>query len=62
MRSQGVAFKEYNIETNISKRNELWKKAGRNAWVPVIDVEGTIIRGYDPDEIKAALDRAAGER
>ncbi len=62
MRSQGVAFKEYDIEQDRSRRDEMRRKAGGNPGVPVIDVEGTIIRGFDPDEIKAALDRAAEAR
>jgi mycoredoxin len=58
MRSLGVDFKEYDIEKDRSKRDEMRRKTGGSSGVPVIDVEGTIIRGYDPEEIKAALDKA----
>ncbi len=58
MRSLGVDFAEYNIETDRSRRDEMRRKAGGTG-VPVIDIDGTIIRGYDPAGIKAALDRAA---
>ena len=61
MRSLGVDAVEYNIDKDSDKKDELRRKSGRTG-VPVIDVEGTIIRGFDPEEIKAALDRAAGSR
>jgi hypothetical protein len=32
------------------------KLTGGSSGVPLIDVEGIIIRGYDPDEIKSAVE------
>ncbi len=58
MRSIGVDFVEYNIDKDKSKREELQQKTGRTS-VPVIDVDGTLIRGYNPEAIQAALDRSA---
>ena len=55
MRSLGVDFVEYNIDKDSGKKEELQRKAGRTS-VPVIDIEGTIIHGFNPDAIKAALD------
>jgi glutaredoxin len=59
MRSLDVDFQEYNIEKDSARRDEMRKKTGGSMGVPVIDIDGTIIRGYNPDAIKAALDRAA---
>ncbi len=59
MRSLGVDFVEYNIDKDSGRREEMRRKIGGGRGVPVIDIEGTIIRGYDPEAIKAALDRSA---
>ncbi len=58
MRSLGVDFVEYNIDKDKGRRDELKQKTGRTS-VPVIDIEGTLIRGYNPEAITAALDRSA---
>ncbi len=56
MRSLGVDLMEYNIDRDSGKKEELLRKTGRTS-VPVIDIEGTIIRGFNPPAIQAALDR-----
>jgi mycoredoxin len=58
MRSLGVDLVEYNIDRDRDRRDEMRQKSGGTG-VPVIDIEGTIIRGYNPGAIQAALDRAA---
>ncbi len=58
MRSLEVNFVEYNIDKDKGRRDELQQKTGRTS-VPGIDVEGTLIRGYNPEAIQAALDRSA---
>ncbi len=58
MRSLGVDLTEYNIDKDKSRRDELHQKVPGSG-IPVIDIEGTIIRGYNPEAIKAALDRNA---
>lgn len=58
MRSLGVDLVEYNIDKDSGKRDEMRRKSGGNG-VPVIDVDGTILRGFNADAIKAALDRSA---
>jgi hypothetical protein len=37
-------------------RAEMKKLTGGSSGVPLIDVEGILIRGYDPDEIKSAVE------
>ena len=58
MRSLGVDPVEYNIDKDSGKKDELRRKAGRTS-IPLIDIEGTIIRGFNADAIRAALDRNA---
>jgi len=58
MRSLGVDFVEYDIDKDSGKKEELRRKAGRTS-IPAIDIEGEIIHGYNPDAIRAALDRNA---
>lgn len=58
MRSFGVDLVEYNIDKDKSKKDEMRQKVAGTG-VPVIDIEGTVIRGFNPEAIKAALDRNA---
>jgi glutaredoxin len=57
LRSLDVNLVEYNIERDKKKREEMLVKSGGSSGVPLIDVEGIIIRGYNPDAIKAAIER-----
>lgn len=59
MRSLGADLVEYNIDKDESRKEEMRQKSGGGTSVPLIDIEGTIIHGYDAAAIKAALDRNA---
>jgi len=48
---------EYNVASDREKREEMLRKSGGSAGVPLIDVEGIIIRGFSPDAIKTAVER-----
>ncbi|MGY2443464.1 glutaredoxin family protein [Pseudomonas sp. SDO52101_S400] len=50
---KGIAFKEFDIEKDAEARRAYEALGGRG--IPLIDVNGTLIRGFDPDEILAAL-------
>lgn len=50
----GVEYTEYDVAADLDKRAEMVQKSGQMG-VPVIDVEGTIIIGFDEDKIKEAL-------
>ena len=50
---KGIAFKEFEIEKGTEARKAYEALGGRG--IPLIDVNGTLIRGFDPDEILAAL-------
>jgi glutaredoxin len=57
LRSLDVHLIEYNIERDKSKRDEMLSKSGGSTGVPLIDVEGIIIRGYNPSALRAAIER-----
>jgi glutaredoxin 3 len=58
MRSLGVDVVEYNIDKDKDRRDEMRRRSGSTG-VPVIDVDGRILRGFSPEAIRAALDQSA---
>ena len=63
LRSKGVQVVEYDIEKEPDRGREMQRKL-RNAGmaggsIPVIDVGGTILRGFSPGSLDQALARAA---
>jgi glutaredoxin-like YruB-family protein len=50
---KGIPFKEFDIEKDAEARKAYAALGGRG--IPLIDVNGTLIRGFDPDDILAAL-------
>ena len=57
IRSLGVNLIEYNVETDRSREKEMLQKSGGAKGVPLIDIEGIILRGYSPSAIKDAIER-----
>lgn len=55
--SLGVRLIEYDVDKDKSKNSEMLSKSGGAKGVPLIDVEGVIIRGYVPDAIKTAVEK-----
>lgn len=55
LKSQGVDFQELNVQNDMSAREEMVKKS-RQMGVPVLDINGTVIIGFD----KNAIDKALG--
>ncbi len=53
--SKSIPFTEVDVSTDIAKQQEMIKKTGQYG-VPVIDVDGTVIIGFD----KQKLDEYAG--
>lgn len=51
---KGVAYENYDVGTDEAKRNEMIEKSGQMG-VPVIDIENTIIIGFDKEGITKAL-------
>jgi len=57
IRSLDVNLTEYDVEKDRNKREEFLQKSGGAGGVPLIDVEGIIIKGYSPSAIKAAVEK-----
>ncbi len=51
LKKHQIKFKNVNISKSLVKRNEMIRKSGQDG-VPVIDVDGRIIVGYDEKELK----------
>ena len=56
LKSLGVNLIEYDVEKDKSKEAERLTKSRGGSGVPVIDVEGIILRGYNSDSIKNAVE------
>ncbi len=56
LRENRISYKEFNVATDQKKADEMVRKSGQMG-VPVLDVHGKIIVGFDRDKIKAALRR-----
>ena len=54
LQSHGVAFDEVDVSTDINRARELVEKTGQYG-VPVIDIDGEYIVGFDRDAINARL-------
>ncbi len=54
LKENNITFKEVDIKSDEKARNEVFDKSGQFG-VPVIDIDGTIIVGYDRTALKKAL-------
>ena len=54
LKDSNVTFENIDVSTNQSAAEEMIQKSGQMG-VPVLDIEGEIIVGFDKDKIKAAL-------
>lgn len=57
LQSLRVDLVEYDIEKNPSSEKEMVSKSGGTKGVPLIDVEGIIIHGYNSSVIKDTIER-----
>lgn len=55
LKSQGIAFKDVDVSRDTKAAGEMVKKSGQHG-VPVIDIDGKIIVGFDKPAIENALD------
>lgn len=55
-KKQRVPFTDYNVAQNLAKADEMVKKSGQMG-VPVVDIHGKIIVGFNQSEIDKALKR-----
>ncbi|HTR18886.1 MAG TPA: glutaredoxin domain-containing protein [Candidatus Paceibacterota bacterium] len=49
-----IAFTEYNVASDLAKRQEMIQKSGQMG-VPVIDVGGELVVGFDEDRLRELL-------
>ncbi len=54
LKSKKISYKELNVVDDEKARDEMIKKSGQMG-VPVLDIDGKIIVGYDPEEIQKAV-------
>ncbi|MDR3547625.1 MAG: glutaredoxin family protein [Candidatus Pacebacteria bacterium] len=53
-KENGVTYREFNVASDLEKRQEMQAKSGGLA-VPVIDIDGEIIVGFDKERLEKAL-------
>lgn len=53
-----VAFTDYNVASDLAKRQEMIQKSGQMG-VPVIDVGGELVIGFDEDRLRELLNVTA---
>ena len=54
LKQHKIKFQELNVAADAKARDEMIEKSGQMG-VPVIDVDGTIIAGFDEKELKKVL-------
>jgi len=60
LKDAGVSLVVYDIEKEPDRRAEMLTKSGRTG-VPVVDIEGIIIRGYSAEAMRTAIERKRRE-
>jgi glutaredoxin 3 len=53
-KNNNVDFTEHDVTTDVAKRDEMIKRSGQMG-VPVIDIDGTLVLGYDETKLKELL-------
>jgi glutaredoxin-like YruB-family protein len=56
-KEKSIPFVEHNVATDLAKRKEMIDKTGQMG-VPVIEVNGEVIVGFDESKIESALKAA----
>ena len=54
LKEKGIKFEDINVGANQEAANEMVEKSGQMG-VPVIDVDGKIIVGFDKEELEKTL-------
>ena len=53
-KANNIPFEEYNVAADLEKRKEMMQKTGQMG-VPVIDIDGSVIIGFDKEVIAKKL-------
>lgn len=56
IQSKGFAYEELNVQEDMNARQEMVSKS-KQMGVPVIDIDGTVIVGFDKAAIDTALNK-----
>ena len=56
LKNHNIPFSEYNVASNRANAEEMVRKSGQMG-VPVLDINGRILVGFNPDAIEKALHR-----
>ena len=54
MKSHNIPFTEHNVASDLERRKEMIEKSGQMG-VPVIDIDGKILVGYEEGEFAQAV-------
>ena len=54
MKAKNIPYTEYNVASDLDRRKEMIDKSGQMG-VPVIDIDGKIMVGFEEGEFAAAL-------
>ena len=54
LKQNNIKYVEYNVEEDKDKANEMVEKSGQMG-VPVIDIDGTVIVGFDKQAVAKVL-------
>lgn len=54
LKEHNISFEEYDVSSDAGRRQEMMQKSAQMG-VPVLDIDGKIIVGFDREEIKGAL-------
>ena len=54
LRDRNISFEEYNVASNLARADEMARKSGQMG-VPVTDLNGHLVIGYNVPELERAL-------
>lgn len=54
-KENNIAYTEKDVQLDMAARQEMFGKVGGPSGVPVIDIDGTVIVGYDEERVKGLL-------
>ena len=57
LKGKNVKYEDFNVGTDHNKAKEMMEKSGQMG-VPVIDIEGEVIIGFDKPKLEAALKKS----
>ena len=56
LKEKGIKFKDFDVSSDEKARDEMMEKSGQMG-VPVLDINGQILVGFDPKAIEKVLEK-----